>query len=145
MGLYANVRPVKSVEGIDRPVDMVIVRENTEDLYVKEEKTYKKEDGSKVAEAIKRISETATTRIAKMAYDIALQRQAIRDASTALKSLHTSPSVTVTHRNLSPCLRRQCCRIQCCGVQGTNRGLDGVPYVQRTRGFRCGGGSKFVR
>ncbi|EDK39777.1 hypothetical protein PGUG_03875 [Meyerozyma guilliermondii ATCC 6260] len=45
MGLYANVRPVKSVEGIDRPVDMVIVRENTEDLYVKEEKTYKKEDG----------------------------------------------------------------------------------------------------
>lgn len=114
MGLYANVRPVKSVEGIDRPVDMVIVRENTEDLYVKEEKTYKKEDGSKVAEAIKRISETATTRIAKMAYDIALQRQAIRDASTALKSLHTSPSVTVTHKSnvlsQSDGLFRETCR-----------------------------------
>ncbi|CAI5755677.1 unnamed protein product [Candida verbasci] len=98
MGLYANVRPVKSVEGIGRPVDMVIVRENTEDLYVKEEKTYKKEDGTKVAEAIKRISETATTKIAKMAYEIALQRQSIRE-NTKTKQLHLKPSVTVTHKS----------------------------------------------
>lgn len=41
LGLYANVRPVKSVEGIGRPVDMVIVRENTEDLYIKEERDRK--------------------------------------------------------------------------------------------------------
>lgn len=114
LGLYANVRPVKYVEGTGRPVDMVIVRENTEDLYVKEEKTYKKEDGSRVAEAIKRISETATTRIAKMAYDIALQRQAIRKASTSLKSLHEKPSVTVTHKSnvlsQSDGLFREVCR-----------------------------------
>lgn len=96
MGLYANVRPVKSVEGIGRPVDMVIVRENTEDLYIKEEKTYKAEDGTRVAEAIKRITETATTRIAKMAYDIALSRQSIRGT---VKSLHVAPSVTVTHKS----------------------------------------------
>lgn len=33
MDLYANVRPVKSVEGTDgRDVDMTIVRENTECL-----------------------------------------------------------------------------------------------------------------
>lgn len=100
LGLYANVRPVKSVKGIGRPVDMVIVRENTEDLYVKDEKTYEKEDGTKVAEAIKRITETALKRIAKMAFDIAVQRQAIRDASSSSsEQLHTSPSVTVTHKS----------------------------------------------
>jgi homoisocitrate dehydrogenase len=32
MDLYANVRPVKSVKGAVMPVDLVIVRENTEDL-----------------------------------------------------------------------------------------------------------------
>lgn len=98
LGLYANVRPVKSVAGQGRPVDMVIVRENTEDLYIKEEKTYTKEDGTKVAEAIKRITETATKNIATMAYDIALLRQAIRAASAG-SSIHSEPSVTVTHKS----------------------------------------------
>lgn len=98
LGLYANVRPVKSVAGIGRPVDMVIVRENTEDLYVKEERTYKAADGTLVAEAIKRISETATTRIAKMAYEIAKSRQYIRDNSSN-PSIHSGPSVTVTHKS----------------------------------------------
>lgn len=114
MGLYANVRPVKSVDGNGRSVDMVIVRENTEDLYIKEEKSYTKEDGTKVAEAIKRITETATSRIAKMAYDIALQRQAIRKANPGLKSLHEKPSVTVTHKSnvlsQSDGLFREVCR-----------------------------------
>lgn len=113
MGLYANVRPVKSVAGIGRPVDMVIVRENTEDLYIKEERTYLKEDGTQVAEAIKRITETATTNIAKMAYDIALLRQQIRDASST-KSIHEKPSVTVTHKSnvlsLSDGLFRETCK-----------------------------------
>lgn len=98
LGLYANVRPVKSVEGIGRPVDMVIVRENTEDLYVKEERTYKAPDGTLIAEAIKRISETATTRIAKMAFEIAKSRQFIRENSSN-PSIHSKPSVTVTHKS----------------------------------------------
>lgn len=32
LDLYANVRPVKSIKGAAIPVDLVIVRENTEDL-----------------------------------------------------------------------------------------------------------------
>ncbi|KAK6200211.1 uncharacterized protein RJT21DRAFT_41906 [Scheffersomyces amazonensis] len=114
LGLYANVRPVKSVEGIGRPVDMVIVRENTEDLYIKEERTYKTEEGYTVAEAIKRITEPATTKISTMAYDIALSRQAIRDASPGTKQLHSKPSVTVTHKSnvlsQSDGLFREVCR-----------------------------------
>ncbi|PQE10465.1 homoisocitrate dehydrogenase protein [Rutstroemia sp. NJR-2017a BBW] len=98
LDLYANVRPVKSVMTAKNPIDMVIVRENTEDLYVKEEKTYDAQDGSgKVAEAIKRISERASSRIATMAGDIALRRQKIRDGGAA--SIHKSPLVTITHKS----------------------------------------------
>ncbi|KAF1828851.1 Isocitrate/isopropylmalate dehydrogenase [Decorospora gaudefroyi] len=101
MGLYANVRPVKSIRSTTtRPIDLVIVRENTEDLYVKKEHTYTAPDGTKVAEAIKRISETASWNIATMAGDIALRRQRVRDTGTgSTQSIHTSPLVTITHKS----------------------------------------------
>jgi homoisocitrate dehydrogenase len=97
MALYANVRPVKTISTASRPVDLVIVRENTEDLYVKEEKTYEGPNG-KVAEAIKRISEKASFNIAKMAGDIALRRQRVRESSDQ-QGLHSSPRVTITHKS----------------------------------------------
>lgn len=96
LALYANVRPVKSVANAKSPVDLVIVRENTEDLYVKEEKTYDGPDG-KIAEAIKRISERASWNIATMAGDLALQRQRVREAGG--KSIHHRPTVTITHKS----------------------------------------------
>lgn len=91
LGLYANIRPVKSVSGTnDRPCDMVIVRENTEDLYIKIEKTYTDPvTGTKVAEATKRITETATRKIATIALDIALQRLKQNGHAT----------LTVTHKS----------------------------------------------
>ncbi|ORY70262.1 uncharacterized protein BCR38DRAFT_421570 [Pseudomassariella vexata] len=98
LDLYANVRPVKTVMNAAKPIDMVIVRENTEDLYVKEEKTYDATDGSgKVAEAIKRISQKASYRIAAMAGEIALRRQKIRQAG--VPSIHKGPLVTITHKS----------------------------------------------
>lgn len=98
LDLYANVRPVKSVLTAANPIDMVIVRENTEDLYVKDERTFDAPDGSgKVAEAIKRISQRASHRIATMAGEIALRRQKIRDSG--MKSIHSSPIVTITHKS----------------------------------------------
>ncbi|KAI8690533.1 hypothetical protein LRP88_07800 [Fusarium phalaenopsidis] len=96
LDLYANVRPVKTVLTAAKPIDMVIVRENTEDLYVKQETTHETPEG-KVAEAIKRISEKASFRIAAMAGDIALRRQKIRDTGAA--SIHRSPLVTITHKS----------------------------------------------
>lgn len=98
LDLYANVRPVKTVASHPKPIDMVIVRENTEDLYVKEETTREGPDG-RVAEAIKRISERASTRIAAMAGDIALRRQNARDSGVGAKSIHSSPLVTITHKS----------------------------------------------
>ena len=90
------MRPVKSVATAKNPVDLVIVRENTEDLYVKEEKTYDGPDG-KVAEAIKRISEKASFNISAMAGEIALRRQKIRDSGAS--SIHSQPRVTITHKS----------------------------------------------
>jgi len=64
-------------------------------LYVKEEKTYDTPNG-KVAEAIKRISERATHRIATMAGDLALRRQRVRESAGASGK---SPMVTVMHKS----------------------------------------------
>lgn len=100
LDLYANVRPVKTTAGgsaTGSPIDLVIVRENTEDLYVKEEKTIEGPNG-KVAEAIKRISERASSRIATMAGEIALRRQKIRQVSPGTSHL-SKPMVTITHKS----------------------------------------------
>lgn len=99
LDLYANVRPVKSVGASDKfkPIDLVIVRENTEDMYVKEERTYDTPQG-KVAEAIKRISERATSRIAAMAGEIALRRQKIA-AGLAPSAGQRQAMVTITHKS----------------------------------------------
>ncbi len=92
------MRPVKTTSSSRSPIDLVIVRENTEDLYVKEERTFDAADGSgKVAEAIKRISERASHRIASMAGEIALRRQKVRDSGA--QSVHSKPLITITHKS----------------------------------------------
>lgn len=75
----------------------MIVRENTEDLYVKEERTYPDPLGEgEIAEAIKRISSKASWRIANIAGEIALRRQKMRQSSdpNAKKAM-----VTITHKS----------------------------------------------
>jgi homoisocitrate dehydrogenase len=89
---------------IEQDIDLVIVRENTEDLYVKEEKTYSDGEGGEIAEAIKRISSKASWRIANIAGEIALRRQKMRDSNTTSSSSSSSPPrtqgmVTVTHKS----------------------------------------------
>ncbi|GBE79402.1 mitochondrial NAD-homo-isocitrate dehydrogenase LysB [Sparassis latifolia] len=76
LDLYANIRPVLAVAPTpeERPsVDLVVVRENTECLYVKEETIIPTENGRE-ARAIRLITERASRRIGKMAFEIALQR-----------------------------------------------------------------------
>lgn len=107
LDLYANVRPVKAVKSsgsssiareIAKPIDLVIVRENTEDLYVKEERTFAAPDGrGQIAEAIKRISSRASFRIANMAGIIAQRRSHLRSSASS-QSLR-KPLVTITHKS----------------------------------------------
>ena len=70
LDLYANVRPCKNIEGIKTPfdnVDLVVIRENTEDLYAGIER--KVDDDT--AEGIKLITRKASTRIVKYAFEYA--------------------------------------------------------------------------
>jgi isocitrate dehydrogenase (NAD+) len=68
--LYANFRPIKNLPGLDTRypgVDLVIVRENTEGLYVGLEH----EVVPGVVESLKVITEKGSTRIAKFAFEYA--------------------------------------------------------------------------
>lgn len=68
--LFANVRPVKTVPGLETPygaVDMVIVRENTESLYAGIEN----EVAPGVVTSIKVITDRACRRISRFAFDYA--------------------------------------------------------------------------
>jgi isocitrate dehydrogenase (NAD+) len=70
LDLYANLRPVKNVPGVKsrfENVDLVLVRENTEDLY----SGLEHEVVPGVVESLKIITEKASTRIAKFAFEYA--------------------------------------------------------------------------
>ena len=71
LDLYANVRPIKALPNVpsrNPEVDLVVVRENTEDLYAGLEHVVV----PGVVESIKIITERASTRIAQYAFDYAV-------------------------------------------------------------------------
>ncbi|HSS45568.1 MAG TPA: isocitrate/isopropylmalate family dehydrogenase, partial [Thermoanaerobaculia bacterium] len=83
LDLYANLRPVKNLPGVESRfsnVDLVVVRENTEDLYSGLEHTVV----PGVVESLKIITEAASTRIARYAFEYA--------------SRHGRKCVTVIHK-----------------------------------------------
>ncbi len=68
LDLYANIRPSLSLPGLDLPyknIDIVIYRENTEDLYAGVEHMV----GKHAAESIKIITREGTERICRMAFE----------------------------------------------------------------------------
>jgi len=70
LDLYANLRPVKNLPGVKShfdKVDVVLVRENTEDLY----SGLEHEVVPGVVESLKIITEKASTRIARFAFEYA--------------------------------------------------------------------------
>src|ERR687890_1589018 len=73
MDLFANVRPIKSfpnLEGLSDSIDMVIVRENTEDLYL----GWEFEVDKNTIISLRRTSERASHRIAEYAFRVSSQR-----------------------------------------------------------------------
>ena len=88
LDLYANIRPAKSyphMPALRDDIDLVIVRENTEDLY-----TGKEFEVDNAAVAMRIISEDASKRIAKYAFEMARQRGQKKKVTCCL--LYTSPS-----------------------------------------------------
>ena len=97
--LYANLRPVRSLAGVPArfsDVDLVVVRENTEGLY----SGIEHEVVPGVMESLKIISATASTRIARFAYEHA--------------KAHNRKRVTTVHKanimKLTDGLFLDCCR-----------------------------------
>ena len=71
--LYANIRPAKSypnIKGLSQGVDLVIVRENTEDLYLGWE--FNTDENTVIG--LRLTSEKATRRIAEYAFKVAILR-----------------------------------------------------------------------
>lgn len=101
LDLYANVRPVRSLPGVktrfqDVKIDLVIFRENTEDLYAGLEH----EVVTDVVTSLKVITRTASTRIARSAFEYARR--------------HGRKKVTAVHKanimKLGDGLFLRCCR-----------------------------------
>lgn len=70
LGLYANLRPCEYMEGVPTPiknVNLVVIRENTEDLYAGIEEKPSDNEGK----SIKIITRKATEKIARFAFDYA--------------------------------------------------------------------------
>jgi len=71
LNLYANLRPARSIQGLQtryQDVDLVIVRENTEDLYAGIEHMV----GPDAAESIKIITRAASERVTRFAFEYAV-------------------------------------------------------------------------
>ncbi len=72
LDLYANLRPCKNLPGIDtrfKDINLVVVRENTEDLYAGIEEQI----DENTAHSIKIITRKASERICKFAFDYAVK------------------------------------------------------------------------
>jgi len=86
LSCHANIRPTLSLPlpACRAGIDLIIVRENTEDLYVGDERS----DGE-VAIAVKRITREASLRVAKSAFDMA--RHAGRQRITIIHKANILP------------------------------------------------------
>ena len=99
LDLYANLRPCKNFKGIKTPfdnVDLVVVRENTEDLYAGIERMV----DENTAESIKIITRKASERIAEFAFQYAVDN--------GRKTVHAVSKANIM--KFSDGLFLECCR-----------------------------------
>lgn len=99
LALYANLRLVRTIPGAPSrydDVDLVVVRENTEDLYVGVE--VRVDDGA--AEAVKHISRAASLRIADFAF-----QYASRQGRDSVTTVHKANILKLTDGLFLECAR----------------------------------------
>ncbi len=98
--LFSNFRPIKNLPGLKTNypgVDLIIVRENTEDLYAGIE--YMAAPG--VAQSIKVITEKGSTRIAQFAFDYAAKHNRKK-----IHSIHKANIMKLTDGLFLDCARK---------------------------------------
>jgi isocitrate dehydrogenase (NAD+) len=100
LDLYANLRPVWNLPGVAAKfsgVDLVIVRENTEDLYAGLEHVVV----PGVVESLKIITEQASTRIAKFAFE-----HAVQNGRSRVTAIHKANIMKMSDGLFLECTRR---------------------------------------
>ena len=100
LDLFANLRPVWNIPTVPsryEGVDLVIVRENTEDLY----SGLEHEVIPGVVESLKVITEEASTRIAAFAFDYA-----VKHGRTRVTAVHKANIMTMSDGLFLRCVRR---------------------------------------
>lgn len=98
--LYANVRPIRSlaaIPGARRDVDLVVVRENTEDLYAGIEHQV----APGVVESVKVITARASRRIARFAFELAR-----RERRRKVTAIHKANIMKLSDGLFLACARR---------------------------------------
>ena len=100
LDLYANLRPVSNLPGVHarfENVDIVIVRENTEDLYAGIEHMV----GRDAAESIKIITRAASERIARFAFEYA-----VANGRRKVTAVHKANIMKLSDGLFLECVRR---------------------------------------
>ncbi|MBO0798542.1 MAG: isocitrate/isopropylmalate dehydrogenase family protein, partial [Blastocatellia bacterium] len=100
LDLYANLRPVRTLPGLVTPfgnLDLVVVRENTEDLYSGLEHIVV----PGVVESLKIITEKASTRIARFAFDYAR-----REGRKKVTAIHKANIMKLSDGLFLDCFRK---------------------------------------
>ena len=98
--LFANFRPIKNLPGINSRypgIDLIIVRENTEDLYAGLEVMVQ----PGVAQGFKIITEKASTRVAKFAFEYAA-----RHGRKRIHAIHKANIMKLTDGLFLECARK---------------------------------------
>jgi isocitrate dehydrogenase (NAD+) len=119
LDLFANLRPVWNLPGVDARfsgVDLVIVRENTEDLYAGLEH----EVVPGVVESLKIITDRASTRIAQFAFE-----HARRHGRKKVTSIHKANIMKQSDGLFLECSRR------------VSRGFTDIQYDERIVDAAC--------
>jgi len=100
LDLYGNLRPVRTLPGIKTPfgdIDLIIVRENTEDLYSGLEHIVV----PGVVESLKIITEKASTRIARFAFE-----HARKEGRKKISAIHKANIMKLSDGLFLDCFRR---------------------------------------
>ena len=131
LGLYVNVRPVKNYPGIKaryENVDLVIFRENSEDLYLSLERM-RDED---TAEATKVITRGATQRVTRFALDYMR-----RTGRTRVAIIHKANILKLTDGMFLEVARRELA--QASGIEVRDRVVDALcmDLVMKPEAFDC--------
>jgi homoisocitrate dehydrogenase len=99
LNLYANIRPTRSIDGIGStrspaaPVDLVVVRENTEGLYAGRERL---EDAGDTAIAERVVTRRGSERIVRHAFTLAEQRRAAGRSDSNVTVVHKANVLRVS-------------------------------------------------